>query len=262
MHSHAIPVLLYHGVPQAHVPSDAPGNSLAVSREQFATHIEAILASGRTSVSVDEIAAGLRGERTLPERAVAITFDDAYDDTLAAVELLCNRGLRATVYVTTGQIDTPSMIRREQLHRLAARTEEVELGAHSVTHPALDVLSTDAIKHEVSESKHALEQLIGHTVDTFAYPFGAYDKRVRSAVIDAGFQSAAAVKNAFSHPHDDPWAIARFTVGATTDAQQITQLLDGRGAPYAWHGERLRTRGYRVVRKLTRRSGLGDGSWR
>jgi peptidoglycan/xylan/chitin deacetylase (PgdA/CDA1 family) len=114
----------------------------------------------------------------------------------------------------------------------------------------------------VSDSKQALEQMIGRRVDTFAYPFGAYDTRVRTAVIDAGFSSAAAVKNALSHPDDDPWAIARFTVSAVTSAEQIAQVLDGRGAPYAWHGERLRTRGYRAVRKLRRRTGLGGGAWR
>ncbi|HXQ01276.1 MAG TPA: hypothetical protein VN845_14585, partial [Solirubrobacteraceae bacterium] len=106
MNSQTIPVLLYHGV-----PASANGDPLAVAREQFASHIEAILDSGRTPVTVGEIAAGLRGERPLADHAVAITFDDAYDDTLDAVELLCASQLRAGVYVTTGQVDTGSMIR-------------------------------------------------------------------------------------------------------------------------------------------------------
>lgn len=257
MSPRAIPVLLYHAVPDATVA----GDPLSVTYEQFATHVAKIVNSRRTPVSVGEIAAGLRGERPLSEHMVGITFDDAYEDTPRAVELLRERGLRASVYVTTGQIGSGPMIRREQLERLARQPETVELGAHTVNHPPLDELSIEEIRREVSDSKQALEQMINRSVNTFAYPFGAYDARVRASVIDAGFNSAAAVKNALSHPDDDPWAIARFTVGTATSAEQIAQILDGKGAPYAWHGERLRTRGYRAVRKFRRRTGLGGGAW-
>jgi hypothetical protein len=92
-------------------------------------------------------------------------------------------------------------------------------------------------------------------VTSFAYPYGAHDPRVRAAVIAAGFHSAAAVKNAISHRADDPWAIARWTVDGATDAERIARVLDGRGVPRAWRRERLRTRGYRTVRKLRRRIG-------
>lgn len=258
MSPQAIPVLLYHAVPDNASAEDP----LSVTYEQFATHVDAIVSSGRTPLSVAEIAAGLRGERRLAEYAVAVTFDDAYDDTPRAVELLRERGLRASVYVTTGQIGTGQMIRHEQLEQLADQPGAVELGAHTVTHPPLDELDIKEMRREVSDSKHALEQMIGRRVDTFAYPFGAYDTRVRAAVIDAGFRSAAAVKNALSHSADDPWAVARFTVTAATGVEQIAEILEGRGAPYAWSGERLRTRGYRAARKLRRRSGLGGGAWR
>lgn len=244
-----IPVLLYHSVRWT---SD-PGDSLSVSYEQFAAHLDTIVASGRTPVTVGELAAGLRDEHRLPDRAVAVTFDDANGDTLDAVELLCARSLRASVYVITGQIDTELGLRPDQLEQLAARPGEVELGAHSVTHPRLDELSLSEIEREVSDSKRRLEQLVGCTINTFAYPYGAYDRLVRATVIAAGYRSAVAVKNALSHPGDDPWAIARWTVRSTTSAQQIARVLDGRDVPSAWRHERLRTRGYRLARRLRRR---------
>jgi hypothetical protein len=63
------------------------------------------------------------------------------------------------------------------------------------------------------------------------------------------------VKNALSHPADDPFAVGRFTVTATTGREQVRAVLDGRLAPVAWRRERLRTRGYRVVRRA-RAAGL------
>jgi peptidoglycan/xylan/chitin deacetylase (PgdA/CDA1 family) len=248
----AIPVLLYHSVPRSASEASDP---LAVPYEQFATHLDAVLASGRVPLTIGEIATGLRGERPLPERAVCITFDDGYENTLDAIELLCERDLRASLYVTTGQIGTERMIGYEDLRRLADRPDAVELGAHSVTHPRLDELSLPEVEREVSASKLRLEHLLGRPVTSFAYPHGAHDRRVRQAVIAAGFHSAAAVKNAISHGEDDPWAIARWTVESTTGAERIAQVLDGRGVPRAWRRERLRTRGYRAVRRLRRRIG-------
>jgi peptidoglycan/xylan/chitin deacetylase (PgdA/CDA1 family) len=244
----AIPILLYHSIPREPDARDR----FSVAREPFATHLDAIVESGRIPLTIGEIARGLRGEQPLPDRAMAITFDDCYENTPEAIELLGERDLRATVYVTTGQIGTRAMIGHDQLRLLADRSDAVELGAHSVTHPRLDELSPSKIESEVNDSKRHLEQLLGRPVETFAYPYGAYDRRVREAVVDAGFQSAVAVKNALSHDEDDPWAIARWTVRRTTDAQRIAQLLDGQGAPRAWRHERLGTRGYRMVRRLRR----------
>jgi peptidoglycan/xylan/chitin deacetylase (PgdA/CDA1 family) len=248
----AIPVLLYHSVPPGALDGTDP---LAVSYEQFASHLDVVLESGRVPITVGEIADGLRGTGPLPDRAVAITFDDGYENTLDAIELLCARGLRASVYVTTGQIGTDQMIGYEHLRRLADRPEAVELGAHTITHPRLDELGPIEVEQQVCGSKVRLEELLERPVTSFAYPHGAHDRQVRQAVIAAGFHSAAAVKNAISHRADDPWAIARWTVDSGTDAERIAEVLDGRGVPRAWRRERLRTRGYRTVRRLRRRMG-------
>jgi peptidoglycan/xylan/chitin deacetylase (PgdA/CDA1 family) len=244
-----IPILLYHSVPGSGQPADP----LAVREPMFARHLDAIVASGREPVSIARIARCLRGGAPLPARAVAITFDDGYENTPRAIELLQERGLRASVYVTTGQLDTAAMLRRDQLAALARARDTVELGAHSVSHPHLDELSVEQIEREVGDSKDRLEQFAGREIDTFAYPFGSHDRRVRAAVIAAGFASAVAVKNALSHPRDDPWALARWTVTATTSPRQIERVLAGDGVSYAWRKERLRTGGYRAVRRLRRR---------
>jgi peptidoglycan/xylan/chitin deacetylase (PgdA/CDA1 family) len=245
----AIPVLLYHSVPRE--PDDA--HRLSVPYESFCSHMDAVIASERVALTINQLADGLRGRRPLPARPVAITFDDGYEDNLAALDLLGERGLRATIYVTTGTIASSGMLASNQITALASRVDHVEVGAHSVTHPYLDDLRAAEIDVQMTVSKERLEQLLGRPVHSFAYPYGAYDRRAREAVVAAGFQSAAAVKNALSHARDDPWAIARWTVGASTSAGKLERILDGRGAPSAWSRERLRTRSYRATRRLRRR---------
>lgn len=244
-----IPVLLYHSVGEGQPPDDAWG---AVSAEQFRAHVELIAATGRVPLTVSALASMLRGERPLVDRPVAITFDDGYADTFDAIELLRRRGLCATVYVTTGEIGGARRLSAEQIVTLS-RLRTVEVGAHAVRHRRLDELDDSELAHEVQASKWALERLTGRTVNSFSYPHGAYDERVRAAVIAAGYRSATSVKNALSHPDDDPFAIARFTVTATVSTARIGEVLEGRRAPLAWTGERLRTRAYRVLRRSRRR---------
>jgi peptidoglycan/xylan/chitin deacetylase (PgdA/CDA1 family) len=244
-----IPVLLYHSVSDRSAPGGSWG---AVSRAQFEAHLDVIAASRRDSLTISALAAMLRGERPLVERPIVITFDDGYSDTYEAVEALRARGLCSTVYVTTGEVGREDRLSPEQIASLAD-LPGVELGAHAVRHRRLDELDEAELEDEVTRSKRELARLASRSVDSFSYPHGAYDGRVRNAVIGAGYRSATSVKNAVSHLDDDPFAIARFTVTAGTSTQRITQVLQGKGAPMAWAGQRVRTRVYRVARRARRR---------
>jgi len=249
-----IPVLLYHAVTDR-PPDDQP--RFAVSPAQFAEHVAAIDDSGRVPLTVGELADALRGRRSLPERAVAVTFDDGFADTPAAAALLAERGITSTVFVTTGRLSGPGA--RPALPPAALRAladnGHVEIGAHTESHPRLDELGLGAAAAEIVSSKRALEQEIGTTVNSFAYPYGAYDRHVRAAVVAAGFTAAAAVKNALSHRGDDPFAIARWTIMDDTTTTALARALEGEGLPLAWAGERRRTRAYRQARRLRRRLG-------
>jgi glycosyltransferase involved in cell wall biosynthesis/peptidoglycan/xylan/chitin deacetylase (PgdA/CDA1 family) len=250
-----IPVFLYHRVA-------VDGDVFTVDPGSFARHLELIANSGRTSLTMTELAQGLRGERPLPPDAVGLTFDDGYADTRATLESAAALGVKSTLYVTTGAIDTPTGITTDDLIRLAG-SDFVELGSHTVTHPRLDELSTAEAADEILTSRRMLASVTGAEVHSFAYPHGAFSSRVRGLVVEAGFDSAAAVKNALSHTTDDPWAIARYTVTEATPTSQIEALLRGQGAPLAWDSERLRTRGYRLARVARRRlhgAFNGDGA--
>lgn len=253
MSTAVIPVLLYHSV------NDRPDASWGVvSRAEFSRHVDVIWSSGRQPITISMLAAGLRGEQALPGRPVAITFDDGYVDTYDAVALLGRRALRSTVYVSTANIGALDRLSAAQIADLA-RTPGVEIGAHAVHHRRLDELDDEELAEEVRTSKAHLERLTRERVDSFAYPHGAHDRRVRAAVIAAGYRSAVAVKNALSHDKDDPFAIARWTVTAGTSAERLAQVLEGHGARLSSSRERLRTRAYRTARRHRQRL-LGERS--
>jgi len=252
MSTPTIPILLYHAVAEHPPPGQA---AFTVTPTAFGDHVRAISAAGRTALTLRELTAALRGEREMPERPVAVTFDDGFADTANAVEQLLEAGLAASVFVTSGWIGRPGMLSAGAVRELASLGERVEVGAHSVTHPRLDELAPARAAVEIGDSKAAIEHVCGRSVSSFAYPHGAYDRHVRATTIAAGFSAAAAVKNALSHVDDDVHALARVTLAPQTTAAHVERLLAGNGAPRAWAHEHLRTRGYRSVRRLRRRLG-------
>ena len=248
-----IPLLLYHSVSDDPAPGIA---SLSVSPDEFRQHMDALVESGRKALTVSDFVDQLRAG-SAPERPVLITFDDGFADSLevAAPELEV-RKLPATIYLTTGYVGSPGVRRapRPPGRMLASgQLAELELagfeiGAHTQRHPELDVVRGDECWEEISGSRLSLEQHLGHQVRTFAYPYGYFNPLVREHVREAGFDSACAVRNAFSHSADDRWAMARLTVRRGHRAQTIVDWMEGRGARVAPPKVALRTRAWREVR--------------
>jgi peptidoglycan/xylan/chitin deacetylase (PgdA/CDA1 family) len=259
--SRAIPILLYHAV--ADRPSDfiAP---YAVSPATFGRHLDAVAATGATTLTVSGLVAALR-QGTLPERPVLVTFDDGYRDTLtAAAPALAERGMTATVYVTTGVVGAASpggdpMLSWPQVGELARLGYEI--GAHSHTHPQLDTLSVRALQREIAGSRARLQATTGLPIESFAYPHGYSDARVRRAVAEAGYTSACSVKNALSSPADPPFTLSRLMVMATTSDDELAGGLAGHGVPVGRDDERLLTRGWRWWRRARARVGAAQPGW-
>lgn len=241
-----IPVLLYHSV------SDFPASDeiapYTVSPAAFERHLE-LVAERHQALTVSQLVECLGARRPLPPSPVVITFDDGFADNLAnAAPLLAAHKLPATVYVTTGYVGHRGMLGWEQLGELEAAG--IEVGAHAHTHTPLDELrATDAVL-EIRRSKAMIEQRLQHQVASFAYPHGYSTRRLRNEVREAGFGSACGVRNAFSHPADDPWCIARLTVLAGTGPERIERWLRAEGAPVASPREALRTAAWRAVRRV------------
>lgn len=96
----------------------------------------------------------------------------------------------------------------------------VEIGGHSLTHPALSALPATAQAHELRESKARLERILGSEVRGCSYPQGGSSPEVQNAARNAGYDHAcgslpAAVgwrSNLFHLPRHSvrDWGEARF----------------------------------------------------
>ena len=72
-----IPILLYHSVSADPAGWIAP---YAVTPQVFARHVDLIVESGRTPMTVSELRRALYGRTALPSKPVVVTFDDGFAD--------------------------------------------------------------------------------------------------------------------------------------------------------------------------------------
>ena len=244
-------MLLYHSVSTNPSPLIAPFTATPAA---FETHLNAAVASGRRCLTVSQL---IDAMPDIEDDVVVITFDDGYLNTLdTAAPALAKRGLAFTVYVTSGLLGgkgkrapgpSDPMMDWSQLEELESMG--AEMGAHSHTHPYMDTLDNAALIDELRRPKAMLEDQLGHPIRSFAYPHGYCGPRVRQATRAEGYDSGAGVRNALSHPGDDPFNIARLTVTSRTTAVEVEKWLSGTGAPLATANEALTTTGSRWFRR-------------
>lgn len=197
-----IPVLMYHRVGEP--PAGSGLRKLWVRTEDFRSQLAHLLAAGYQPVFASQLA----DSESLPANPVVVTFDDGTADNIEnAFPILEALGVKATIFLVPEWMgrrngwEDPRLeawqrtLSWDQARRLLA-SGLVEFGSHSMTHPDLRRLNDEDLAWELGESKRRIERELGRRAGAFAYPFGAgaFDPRVRAAVIAAGYACDFGVK--------------------------------------------------------------------
>lgn len=248
---HGPVVLMYHSISAAERNPDWPW---AVSLRRFREHLDLLGEAGYAVVAVRDLA---KMPERRPARTVAITFDDGYVNNLPACEELARRGMRATWFVVAGSVGRepawpddgrPSgrLLDASELRALLAAG--MEIGSHSVSHARLPTLDDAALRHEVADSKRALEDTLGHEVAGFAYPYGVSDERCAAAVREAGYRYACTTVTGWATRDGNPYRLRRLTVFNDDELGRFARKLAfgshdvGWGQLLGYWGRRLRAR--------------------
>jgi len=257
MSAQRIPVLLYHSVSDVCDPRFA---EWTVTPALFADHMRYLADNGYRSVTVRELVERVFERReALDARSVVITFDDGFADFYThAWPHLRRHSHSATVFVATGYVGRTSLwlARQGEAQRPMltwSQIEElgqagIECGSHGHEHPQLDAVPAARAWSELTQSREALEAVVG-PVASFAYPHGYYTRTLQRQVARAGFSSACAVKDALSSTEDDRFAIARAVVRGGTSLDAFGRIVRGEGIGVAPAGHTLRRGAWRMARR-------------
>ena len=198
-------ILMYHRFGENKVPSTN------IRLEQFDAHI-AELTSGKYQVlPLPEIVAKLQAGQPLPDRAVAITADDAYASALTeGWPRLKKAGLPFTLFVATEPVDQKlkGYLTWDQVRQL--KKEGVTIGAHSHKHFSLPGLTKEAARADLETSLRRFEQELGEKPSLFAYPFGEWDAGVKRLVQELGHSIAFGQHSGIAHAKHDMYWQPRF----------------------------------------------------
>jgi peptidoglycan/xylan/chitin deacetylase (PgdA/CDA1 family) len=93
------------------------------------------------------------------------------------------------------------------------RSGIAEIGAHTMTHPALSELDRERQKREIALSRDVCEALAGEPVTSFAYPYGDLDQTSVDLVRETGFDVACTTEPKTVARHSDALRLPRLQVG-------------------------------------------------
>lgn len=209
-------MLMYHAITPG---KSAPAWPWAVSMQQFCDQLDFLATEGYATPTMGELIAA--PAKKWRGRTAVITFDDGYVDNLAACEALQKRGMRATWFIVSGSVGQPPrwpadgrpagrLLNAAELREM--RGCGMETGSHTVNHARLPELDDARLMQELSVSKATLEDLLGHAVTSFAYPYGAWDARCAAAVQQAGYSAACTTRTGWALRDNAPFQLRRLTV--------------------------------------------------
>lgn len=194
-------VLMYHMVSD-HQPG-ARFNKLRVPPAMFERQVKWLADNGYYFALMSE----LTQPEQLPEKTVALTFDDGFaDNLLNADPVLAKYQARATLYLVQDRHDrdwstskkahhdSGELMREPKLSddqvRQMLTSKRWELGGHTISHANLARLERAEKLAEMRDSKLALEQQFNTRLSSFAYPFGIYAQEDTALAAEAGFDTA------------------------------------------------------------------------
>lgn len=220
-------ILMYHRFGENTVPSTN------IRLEQFDAHIAELKSGPYHVMGLPEVVAKLRKGEPLPDRAVAVTADDAYISAFTeGWPRLKKAGIPFTLFVATEPVTSKlkGYLSWDQIRQMKA--EGVTIGAHSHRHPSLPALGPDKAREDLETSMALFEKELGEKPSLFAYPFGEWDAPMLKLVKQIGYSVAFGQHSGVAHSQHDMYWLPRFPMNeAFGSVERLRQVLNALPLP-------------------------------
>ncbi|NJD22503.1 MAG: polysaccharide deacetylase family protein [Melioribacter sp.] len=236
-----IKVLMYHKIIDE--GKSTSSQWISVGREEFRKHLMLLDKWGFTPITFRDYLLFMKGQIPLPKKPVILTFDDGYEEVYKiAFPMLKDLGWNAVVFVIGDpkiKIDlwnnklltgNPSLLNSDQI--IEMHEAGLEIGSHSMSHLYLPNEPYTNAWYEISWSKDELELLIGSSIQSFSYPYGAVNNHLKQMVKIAGYKIGCGVYTGPPKFGQDILDIRRITIpGGTSTVNFAFKML----TPYEYY---------------------------
>ena len=213
-------ILMYHMVCET---GDAKEKRYCCHPDAFKHQMAHLKKAGYQVVGLDDLINSIKKGTTLPEKSIAITFDDGFADNYEnAFPVLQEYGFPATVFAVSRRVgrtnewmENNGFPRRELLGWNGLKemsANGIAVGSHTTTHASLIHIDRESAGDEIVNSKAELEAALGKPVHFFAYPYGLFNEHVKKLVVQAGYLGACCTRSGFNSEDANPFVLRRIEV--------------------------------------------------
>jgi peptidoglycan/xylan/chitin deacetylase (PgdA/CDA1 family) len=166
------------------------------------------------------------GSFDIPDKSVMITIDDGYGSAWTnGVPVLEKYDLKAAWFPMMVVLDKENYFTSDNLRYLDKKGHAV--CSHTYDHQNLATLTKDEdFKVQLDVAKKNLEDILGHKVNHFAYPWGGYNDLAIQHVRAAGFITAYGLGDPRHNNDDLLYTIPRVQVFGGDNMDTFLQKLD------------------------------------
>ncbi len=172
-------ILQYH-----HVSDDTPA-STSISPQQFELHLRYLHEHNFNVLPLNKVVQAIKNNQPLPDKTVAITFDDAYLDILTQAKPLLDRfNFPFTLFINPGLVERGSKhyLTWQQLKQLA--DAGVIIANHGYNHDSLARVPQGLTEQQwlkkyaslLEQAEEMIHEKTGQSWRYFAYPYGEFSQ--------------------------------------------------------------------------------------
>jgi peptidoglycan/xylan/chitin deacetylase (PgdA/CDA1 family) len=204
-----LPIAMYHSV----APAVPKGDVLTVSVKAFDRQMEFLKKHKYNVITLEEAGELIKNKKKVPARAIVLTLDDGYKDNYTyAFPVLKKYNLPATIFIVVNEVGKPGWLSWDQIKEMRD-SGLITFGSHTLTHPFLECVKDDQrLLDEIEGSRKILQEKLGRPVNTFAYPCGRFNARVREYAINAGYKDAVVTNPGKKFPNNDVFVLKRLRI--------------------------------------------------
>lgn len=203
------PILMYHFV----LPEIDSKNKLEVSLNTFERQMRFLKERHYNVIPLESLAQLIKDKKKMPARTIAITFDDTRKvNYTRAFPLIKKFNFPVTMFIIVAQADQPWRLSWNETRQMRD-SGLVDFGSHSLNHPNfLEGISEETLKREIIDSKEIMEEKLNSSINSFSYPFGELNLKIKKIVREAGYKLAVATYPRGHYADNDVYALKRVAI--------------------------------------------------
>jgi peptidoglycan/xylan/chitin deacetylase (PgdA/CDA1 family) len=221
-----VPVLVYHNF------SKKRSGKTSVSEADFEAQMKYLKENGFHVISLDQLLDFIDYKEQIPEKSVAITFDDAWGSIYdIALPILKKYSFPATFFIYTDFIGGGKAMSWNQIQTLSENGFDIQ--CQTKTHRNLTALKKNesfeeyfkALEMEIDYPNTLIEKKLKKKCKYFAYPYGKTNDLIIAILKKQGYRAAFTVKRRSNPFFVDKYRIHRSIINGKQNIESFKKNL-------------------------------------